>query len=132
MLYLCHDCLSWLFMLTSNCTPLEFLLFIFQCKNVISKLQRRIDKEGCLLVPMLYGLWKKNDSSNPASKFSKKGNSFNLRSIDQRVESLQYAEVADFIADVQSMLKNVVQFYKHSREVWHFPFTSFFQEVYNN
>ncbi|XP_020575040.1 ATP-dependent helicase BRM-like [Phalaenopsis equestris] len=87
-----------------------------KCKNVISKLRWMIDKEGCQLVPLFYDLWKKNDSSKPRSNFSKMSSPLNLQSIDQRVESLEYAEVADFIADVQSMLRNVVQFYRHSQE----------------
>ncbi|KAH0470770.1 hypothetical protein IEQ34_000493 [Dendrobium chrysotoxum] len=87
-----------------------------KCKNIISKLQRKIDKEGFQIVPLLYDLLKKNDTSNPTSKFSKMSNPFNLWIIDQRVESLEYAKVADFVADVQSMLKNVVQFCKHSQE----------------
>lgn len=123
--------LSWL--LTFNFIPSDIMFFIFQCKNVICKLQRRIDKEGCQLIPMLYDLWKKNDFSNSTSKISRTSNPFNLWIIDQRVEGLEYAEVADFITDLQSMLKNVVQFYKHSQQVCHRPFTSIVPKLlYNN
>ncbi|KAG0459147.1 hypothetical protein HPP92_022275 [Vanilla planifolia] len=88
-----------------------------KCKNVINKLQRRIDKEGCLIAPVIYDIWKTNDPSNLANKFSKMNNPFDLLRIDQRIENLEYEGVADFIEDVQSLLKNVVHYCKYSQEV---------------
>ena len=34
-----------------------------QCKNVFSKFQRRIDKEGQQIVPLLADLWKRIENS---------------------------------------------------------------------
>ncbi|KAG0453123.1 hypothetical protein HPP92_025795 [Vanilla planifolia] len=39
-----------------------------KCKNVISKLQRKIDKSGSQILPVLSDLWKKNDTSSFVGK----------------------------------------------------------------
>lgn len=41
----------------------------------------------------------------------------NLQKIEQKVENLEYDGVADFIADMQLMLKSVVEICSFSREV---------------
>ncbi|XP_010933130.1 ATP-dependent helicase BRM [Elaeis guineensis] len=82
-----------------------------KCKNVISKLQRRIDKDGYQVVPLISDLWKKNQNATVTS------NVLDLRRIDQRVDNLEYNGVLDFIADVQSMLQNVVHICSYSYEV---------------
>lgn len=82
-------------------------MFLFvQCKNVISKLQRRIDKEGPQIVPLLTDLWKRFEN-----------NVLDLRKIDQRIERLEYNGVMELVFDVQSMLKSAMQFYSFSFEV---------------
>ncbi|XP_020247246.1 ATP-dependent helicase BRM-like [Asparagus officinalis] len=88
-----------------------------KCKNVISKLQRRISKDGYQIVPVLYDLWKKNESSSLASPSVTMINPLDLRRIDRRVDNLEYSGVTDFIADIQLMLKNVAQYCKYSYEV---------------
>ncbi|KAI4303378.1 hypothetical protein MLD38_039018 [Melastoma candidum] len=77
-----------------------------KCKNVVSKLQRRIDKEGQLIVPLLTDLWRRAGS-----------NLLDLRKIDKRVERLEYAGVVDLVSDVQLMLKGAMHFYGFSQEV---------------
>ncbi|XP_039122438.1 ATP-dependent helicase BRM [Dioscorea cayenensis subsp. rotundata] len=78
-------------------------------KNVISKLQRRIDKDGHQVAPVLSDWWKRNSSSITDDLLD-------LQKIDQRVDGLEYDGVPDFIADVQLMLKNVVQCCGYSHE----------------
>ncbi|KAK9103673.1 hypothetical protein Sjap_020927 [Stephania japonica] len=85
-------------------------------KNVISKLQKRIDKDGHQIVPLLTDLWKRteNYSYMPGAA----GNSvLDLRKIEMRVDRLEYAGAMDFVADVQSMLKNSAQYLGLSLEV---------------
>lgn len=86
-----------------------------QCKNVISKLQRRIDKEGQQIVPMLTNLWKRIQNGYAAGGVS---NLLELREIDHRVERLEYAGVMELASDVQFMLRGAMQFYGFSHEVW--------------
>ncbi|KAG1354873.1 ATP-dependent helicase BRM [Cocos nucifera] len=88
-----------------------------KCKNVVSKLQRKIDKDGYQVVPLLSDLWKKNQNANLMSTASVTSNIIDLRRIDQRVDNLEYNGVLDFIADVQLMLQNVVKFCNYSHEV---------------
>lgn len=84
-------------------------------KNVISKLQRRIDKEGQQIVPMLTSLWKRMENS---SHMSGGGNNLlDLRRIDHRVDRLEYNSVMELVSDVQFMLKGAMQFYGFSHEV---------------
>ncbi|PKA45857.1 ATP-dependent helicase BRM [Apostasia shenzhenica] len=87
-----------------------------KCKNVISKLQRRIDKEGCQIIPMFYDAWKKNEYSNSVNKHSKISNPFDLRRIDHRIDNFEYAVVAEFISDMQLMLRSLVQYFDYSQE----------------
>ncbi|OVA13986.1 SNF2-related [Macleaya cordata] len=87
-----------------------------KCKNVVSKLQRRIDKDGPQIVPLLTDFWKRNEISGYMSGMA--GSTIlDLRRIDQRVDRLDYNGVMDFVSDVQSMLKNVVQYFGFSYEV---------------
>ncbi|BAT97960.1 ATP-dependent helicase [Vigna angularis] len=80
-----------------------------RCKNVISKLQRRIDKEGHEIVPLLTDLWKRIENS---------GNSLlDLRKIDQRIDKFEYNGATELVFDVQFMLKSAMHFYGFSHEV---------------
>ncbi|XP_028770422.1 ATP-dependent helicase BRM isoform X2 [Neltuma alba] len=86
-----------------------------RCKNVISKLQRRIDKEGHQIVPLLKDLWKRVENSGYTGG---SGNSLlDLRKIDQRIDRLEYSGVMELVFDVQFMLKNAMHFYGFSHEV---------------
>ncbi|KAJ7951159.1 ATP-dependent helicase BRM-like [Quillaja saponaria] len=86
-----------------------------RCKNVISKLQRRIDKEGPQIVPLLTDLWKRIENSGYTGG---SGNSLlDLRKIDQRVDKLEYNGVLELVSDVQFMLKSAMHFYGFSHEV---------------
>jgi SWI/SNF-related matrix-associated actin-dependent regulator of chromatin subfamily A protein 2/4 len=82
-----------------------------RCKNVISKLQRRIAKEGQQIVPLLSDLWKRMETSAGSQ------NMLDLRKIDVRVERLEYSGVMELVSDVQIMLKNAMQYYGFSHEV---------------
>ncbi|XP_024175823.1 ATP-dependent helicase BRM isoform X2 [Rosa chinensis] len=86
-----------------------------RCKNVISKLQRRIDKEGPQIVPLLTDLWKRIENSGYTSGSA--NNILDLRKIDQRIERLEYSGVMELVFDVQSMLKSSMQYYGFSHEV---------------
>ncbi|KAK1260762.1 ATP-dependent helicase BRM [Acorus gramineus] len=79
-----------------------------KCKNVISKLQRRIDKDGQQIVPLLSDMLKRNGKSSFL---------VSLQRIDQRIDSSEYKSEMDFVADVQSTFKTAVQFYGNSNEV---------------
>uniref|UniRef100_A0A803KZC0 ATP-dependent helicase BRM n=1 Tax=Chenopodium quinoa TaxID=63459 RepID=A0A803KZC0_CHEQI len=85
-----------------------------RCKNVIGRVQRRIDKEGHV-VPLLIDLWKKTESSGytngPGNKL------LDLCKIDHRIDRLQYSGVMEVVNDVQLMLKSAVQYYGFSHEV---------------
>ncbi|KAK1425168.1 hypothetical protein QVD17_20514 [Tagetes erecta] len=84
-----------------------------RCKNVITKIQRRIDKEGQQIIPLLTDLWKKIESPRSSA-----GNSFlDFRKIELRVDQLEYNGVNDLIADVQIMLKSGMQHFGFSHEV---------------
>lgn len=86
-----------------------------QCKNVISKLQRRIEKDGNQIVPFLSDWWR-NEKLNFLPGASSNG-VINLQTIEQRVDNLEYNGVMDFIADLQLMLKNIVRHCEYSYEV---------------
>ncbi|XP_022974568.1 ATP-dependent helicase BRM [Cucurbita maxima] len=86
-----------------------------RCKNVISKLQSRIDKEGHRIVPLLTDLWKRIENSSLPSGVS--NNILDLRKIDQRVDRLEYNGVMELVFDVQFMLKGAMQFHGFSYEV---------------
>ncbi|XP_015584288.2 ATP-dependent helicase BRM [Ricinus communis] len=85
-----------------------------RCKNVISKLQRRIDKEGQHIVPVLTDLWKRMESSGYMSGAG--NNLLDLRKIETRVDRLEYNGVMELVVDVQFMLKGAMQFYTFSHE----------------
>ncbi|KAJ0797562.1 putative DNA helicase chromatin remodeling SNF2 family [Helianthus annuus] len=80
-----------------------------RCKNVITKIQRRIDKEGQQIIPLLTDLWKKAESHG--------NNILDLHKIELRVERLDYNTVPDLIVDVQAMLKSGMQYFGFSHEV---------------
>ncbi|KAH1130100.1 hypothetical protein J1N35_001478 [Gossypium stocksii] len=86
-----------------------------KCKNVISKLQRRIDKEGQQIVPLLTDLWKRIEKSGYMGGSG--SNNLDLQKIDQRVDRLEYSGVMELVADVQLVLKSAMQFYGFSLEV---------------
>ncbi|CAK7348865.1 unnamed protein product [Dovyalis caffra] len=86
-----------------------------RCKNVISKFQRRIDKEGQQIVPLLADLWKRIENSGYVSGAGT--NLLDLRKIEQRVDRLEYSGVMELVLDVQFMLKGAMQFYGFSHEV---------------
>lgn len=88
-----------------------------QCKNVISKLRRKLDKDGCQVFPLLYDFLKRNENYGLKSIVGKTSGLLDLQKIEQRVDNLEYNGVADFIADVQLMLKSVIQFCNYSHEV---------------
>ncbi|KAK6920103.1 Glutamine-Leucine-Glutamine, QLQ [Dillenia turbinata] len=84
-----------------------------RCKSVISKVQKKIEKEGHQIVPLLMDLWKRSENSGytPGSKL------LDLQKIDQRIDRLEYNGVMDFVFDVQLMLKSAVQYFGFSHEV---------------
>ncbi|XP_062224337.1 ATP-dependent helicase BRM-like [Phragmites australis] len=85
-----------------------------KCKNVISKLWRRIDKEGHQIIPNIASWWRRNENSKfkgPASS------TLDLQKIEQRVDGFEYVVVSEFIADMQQMLKTVVQHFSYRHEV---------------
>jgi SWI/SNF-related matrix-associated actin-dependent regulator of chromatin subfamily A protein 2/4 len=94
-----------------------------RCKNVISKLQRRIDKEGHQIVPLLTDLWKRIENSGLSGGSG--NNLLDLRKIDQRIDKLEYTGATDLVFDVQFMLKSTMLYYGFSLE------TSETQEVHS-
>ncbi|XP_065859640.1 ATP-dependent helicase BRM [Euphorbia lathyris] len=86
-----------------------------RCKNVVSKLQRRIDKEGQQIVPLLTDLWKRIENSGYMG--GPGNNLLDLRKIETRVDRLEYNGVVELVFDVQFMLKGAMQFYGFSHEV---------------
>ncbi|KAL2251759.1 ATP-dependent helicase BRM [Sesamum indicum] len=86
-----------------------------KCKNVINKLQRRIDKEGHQIVPMLTELWRRCEKSSGLGGTG--DNLLDLRKIDLGVDNYEYNGVMELVSDVQLMLKCSMQFYGSSYEV---------------
>ncbi|KAK9040613.1 hypothetical protein V6N11_015757 [Hibiscus sabdariffa] len=86
-----------------------------KCKNVISKLQRRIDKEGQQIIPLLTDLWKRIENSGYMG--GNGSNHMDLRMIDQRVDGLEYCGVMELVSDVQLVLKSSMHFYGFSHKV---------------
>ena len=81
---------------------------------MISKLWRRIDKEGHQIIPNISSWWRRNENSSfrgPA------GSTLDLQKIEQRVDGFEYSAVTEFIADMQQMLKSVVQHFSYRHEV---------------
>ncbi|KAJ1429584.1 Bromodomain-like superfamily [Sesbania bispinosa] len=89
-----------------------------RCKNVISKLQRRIDKEGHQIVPLLTDLWKRIENSGYNGGSG--NNLLDLRKIDQRIDRLEYNGATELVFDVQFMLKSAMHFYGFSHENYSF------------
>jgi len=119
-----HSCLSLL---------LEFeliQLLHLQCKNVISKLQRRIDKEGHQIVPLLTDLWKRIENSGYSGGSG--NNLLDLRKIDQRIDKLEYTGATDLVFDVQFMLKSAMQYYGFSLEVRFLVYKMDLHALYNS
>ncbi|GJX16157.1 ATP-dependent helicase BRM [Tanacetum coccineum] len=88
----------------------ESYICLLRCKNVIPKIQRRIDKEGLQMIPLLTDLRKITGSQGSSA-----GNSLlDLRKIELRVERLKYNGVMELIADVQAMLKVKMQYFEFS------------------
>uniref|UniRef100_A0A8R7UMX9 ATP-dependent helicase BRM n=2 Tax=Triticum urartu TaxID=4572 RepID=A0A8R7UMX9_TRIUA len=85
-----------------------------KCKNVISKLWRRIGKEGHQKIPNIASWWRRNENS---SSKGVAGSTLDLQKIELRVDGLEYSGVAEFIADMQQMLKSVVQHFGYRHEV---------------
>ncbi|KAL4562685.1 hypothetical protein LXL04_026715 [Taraxacum kok-saghyz] len=80
-----------------------------RCKNVITKIQRRIDKEGQQIIPLLTDLWNRTESH---------GNGLlDLYKIELRVDRMEYDSVPELISDVQLMLKGGMQYFGFSHEV---------------
>lgn len=87
-----------------------------RCKNVISKLQRRINKEGHQIVPLLIDLWKRIEIHGYNTGGSG-NNLFDLKRVDQRIDRFEYNSVMELVVDVQTMLKSAVHYYGCSLEV---------------
>ncbi|KAK3155821.1 hypothetical protein QOZ80_2AG0099120 [Eleusine coracana subsp. coracana] len=85
-----------------------------KCKNVISKLWRRIDKEGHQIIPNISSWWRRNENS---SFKGAAGSTLDLQKIEQRVDGFEYGAVTEFIADMQQMLKSVVQHFSYRHEI---------------
>ncbi|KAL0373680.1 UNVERIFIED_CONTAM: ATP-dependent helicase BRM [Sesamum radiatum] len=86
-----------------------------KCKNVINKLQRRIDKEGHQIVPLLTELWRRCEKSSGVG--GTVDNLLHLRKIDLGIDNYEYNGVMELVSDVQLMLKCSMQFYGSSYEV---------------
>ncbi|KAI3444521.1 hypothetical protein Pfo_001186 [Paulownia fortunei] len=86
-----------------------------KCKNVISKLQRRIDNEGHQIIPLLTELWKRIEHSSGVGGTG--DNLLDLRKIHLRVDKSEYHGVMELVSDVQFMLKCSMQYYGFSYEV---------------
>lgn len=86
-----------------------------QCKTVITKLQKKIEKGGHQIIPLLHGLWKRIGSSGCMG--GSEDSPFGLQTIDLRVDESEYSGVLEFVSDVQLMLKGAVQYFGFSHEV---------------
>ncbi|KAL0428845.1 UNVERIFIED_CONTAM: ATP-dependent helicase BRM [Sesamum radiatum] len=86
-----------------------------KCKNVISKLQRRIDNEGHQIIPLLTELWRRIENSSSVGGAG--DNILDLRKIQVRVDKFEYSGVMELVSDVQLMLKCGMQYHGFSYEV---------------
>ncbi|XP_058191289.1 ATP-dependent helicase BRM-like isoform X2 [Rhododendron vialii] len=86
-----------------------------RCKTVISRFQRKIDKEGHEIVPLLTDLWKRIENSVYLSGAA--NSLLDLRKIGQRVERVEYNGVMELVFDVQFMLKSAMQYFGFSQQV---------------
>ncbi|XP_071741486.1 ATP-dependent helicase BRM-like [Rutidosis leptorrhynchoides] len=82
-----------------------------RCKTVITKIKRRIEKEGQQIIPLLTDLWKRTESGPGGS------NLLDLQKIELRVDRMGYNGVTDLISDVQAMLKGGMHYFGFSHEV---------------
>ena len=82
---------------------------------MISRLRKRIDREGPQIIPLLTDLWKRIESSGCIG--GQEDNLFDLPEIGMRLDNYEYGGVMEFVSDVQLMLKGAVQFYGFSHEV---------------
>lgn len=80
---------------------------------MINKFQRRIDREGHQIVPLLTELWKKSETTGYMGGSSQ----LDIRKIYQRLENFDYNGVMELCSDVQLMLKSAIQYYGFSHEV---------------
>lgn len=80
-----------------------------KCKNVFTRLQGTVNKDGRQIFFM--ELPKRNE--NP-SYYRLVGNPIDARTIEQRLDHFEYGSVLDFSADVQLMLENATRYYSHS------------------
>ncbi|KAL0426022.1 UNVERIFIED_CONTAM: ATP-dependent helicase BRM [Sesamum radiatum] len=85
-----------------------------KCKNVISKLQRRIDNEGHQIIPLLTELWRRIENSSGVGGAG--DNILDLRKIQIRVDKFEYSGVMELVSDVQLMLKCGMQYHGFSYE----------------
>ncbi|CAN1308957.1 ATP-dependent helicase BRM [Linum perenne] len=85
-----------------------------RCKNVVIKLQRKVEKEGQQIVPLLTDLWKRIETGHMSGAGN---NLLDLRKIEQRVDRSEYGGIMELVFDVQFMLKGAMQFYGFSHEV---------------
>ncbi|KAK6135622.1 hypothetical protein DH2020_030633 [Rehmannia glutinosa] len=95
-----------------SCAPLVRPGVSQKCKNVIGKLQRRIDSEGHQIIPLLTELWKRIEHSSGTGD-----NLLDLRKIHLRVDKSEYGGVMELVSDVQFMLKCSMQYYGFTYEV---------------
>ncbi|PHU09575.1 ATP-dependent helicase BRM [Capsicum chinense] len=86
-----------------------------KCKTVIIKLQKKIEKGGQQIIPLLHGLWKRIDSTGCMG--GSEDSLFGLQTVDLRVDESEYSGVLEFVSDVQLMLKRAVQYFGFSHEV---------------
>ncbi|CAN4111570.1 unnamed protein product [Withania somnifera] len=86
-----------------------------KCKTVIIKLQKKVERGGHQIIPLLHGLWKRIDSSGCTGGLD--DSPFGLQTIDLRVDESEYSGVLEFVSDVQLMLKRAVQYFGFSLEV---------------
>lgn len=86
-----------------------------QCKTVTIKLQKKIEKGGHQIIPLLHGLWNRIESSGCIGGAD--DSPFGLQTIDMRVDESEYSGVLEFVSDVQLMLKRAVQYFGFSHEV---------------
>lgn len=81
---------------------------------MVISLQRRINKEGHQIVPLLTDLWRRIEGDMDMTD----DNLLDLQTIGLRVEENEYSGVLEFVSDVQLMLKSAVQYYGFSQAVW--------------
>ncbi|CAA0832561.1 ATP-dependent helicase BRM, partial [Striga hermonthica] len=82
-----------------------------KCKNIINKLQRRIDSEGHHIIPMLTELWKIIKHSSGA-----RDNFLDFKKVHLRLDKSEYNGIMDLVSDVQFMLQCSMQYYGFSFE----------------